>query len=190
MKGGLAAMAEAAQVIVESGVRLKGDLLLGRARPARGAGWAWRGPVGPGPPGNQGRRRDHHRAGVRHAARRGARSGRRSISRSTETRRVHVTSSLTPPDTPHPILAAVRLVNLMQARHNELRARQPIPYVGHESFFVGILQGGDFFNRWTNACRLVGTRRYGPENSYANVLAELRAMAAQVRAGDRGAGGR
>jgi acetylornithine deacetylase/succinyl-diaminopimelate desuccinylase-like protein len=86
---------------------------------------------------------------------------------------------LTPPGTPHPILAAVRLVNLMQARHNEL-SQIKIPYVGAESFFVGILQGGDFFNRWANACRLVGTRRYGPENSYGNVKKELQAMAAQV----------
>jgi acetylornithine deacetylase len=86
---------------------------------------------------------------------------------------------LTPPGTPHPILAAVRLVNLIQARHAEL-AKIPIPYVGPESFFVGIFQGGDFYNRWTNACKVVGTRRYGPENSYATVLAELGAMAAQV----------
>jgi acetylornithine deacetylase/succinyl-diaminopimelate desuccinylase-like protein len=44
-----------------------------------------------------------------------------------------------------------------------------------------MLHGGDFFNRWTNTCRLVGTRRYGPQNSFAGVEEELRAMATQVQ---------
>jgi acetylornithine deacetylase/succinyl-diaminopimelate desuccinylase-like protein len=177
MKGGLAAMAEAAQVIVESGVRLKGDLLL----VAHGLHEA--------PDGHGEDLSDLVRRGIKGDAviitelasdtlpvvGLGQAAFDFTITRPGESSH----ELLTPPDTPHPILAAVRLVNLMQTRHNEL-AHVKIPYVGHESFFVGILQGGDFFNRWTNACRLVGTRRYGPENSYANVLAELRAMAAQV----------
>ena len=177
MKGGLAAMAEAARVIAESGLRLKGDLLL----VAHGLHEA----------------PDGHGEDLSDLVRRGIKGDAVIITElASDTLPIvglgqaafdftitrHGESShelLTPPGTPHPILAAVRLVNLMQARHNEL-AQIQIPYVGPESFFVGILQGGDFFNRWTNACRLVGTRRYGPENSYANVLAELQALAAQV----------
>jgi acetylornithine deacetylase/succinyl-diaminopimelate desuccinylase-like protein len=177
MKGGLAAMAEAARVIVESGVRLKGDLLL----VAHGLHEA---------PGGHGQDLlNLVRRGIKGDAviitelasdtlpvvGLGQAAFEFAITRPGESSH----ELLTPPDTPHPILAAVRLVNLIQVRHNEL-AQAQIPYVGAESFFVGILQGGDFFNRWTNSCRLVGTRRYGPENSYANVLAELQAMATQV----------
>jgi acetylornithine deacetylase/succinyl-diaminopimelate desuccinylase-like protein len=177
MKGGLAAMAEAVRVIAESGVRLKGDLLL----VAHGLHEA--------PDGHGEDLVDLVRRGIKGDAviiaevasdtlpvvGLGQAAFDVTITRSGESSH----ELLTPPGTPHPILAAVRLVNLMQARHNELSHIQ-IPYVGAESFFVGILQGGDFFNRWTNACRLVGTRRYGPENSYDNVLAELKAMAARV----------
>jgi acetylornithine deacetylase/succinyl-diaminopimelate desuccinylase-like protein len=170
-------MAEAARVIVESGVRLKGDLLL----VAHGLHEA--------PDGHGEDLLDLVRRGVKGDAviitelasdtlpivGLGQAAFDFTITRAGESSH----ELLTPPGTPHPILAAVRLVNLIQARHAEL-AKIPIPYVGPESFFVGIFQGGDFYNRWTNACKVVGTRRYGPENSYANVLAELRAMAAQV----------
>lgn len=177
MKGGLAAMAEAARVIAESGIRLRGDLLL----VAHGLHEA---------PHGQGQDLlDLVRRGVKGDAviitevasdtlpvvGLGQAAFDFAITRPGESSH----ELLTPPGTPHPILAAVRLVNLMQARHAEL-AKVQIPYVGAESFFVGILQGGDFFNRWTNACRLVGTRRYGPENSYANVKQELLTMASQV----------
>lgn len=177
MKGGLAAMAEAARVIAASGVRLRGDLLL----VAHGLHEA----------------PDGHGEDLVDLVRRGIKGDSVIITEVasdtlpvvglgqaayefTVTRPGESSHELlTPSGTPHPILAAVRLVNLMQARHAEL-AKVQIPYVGAESFFVGILHGGDFFNRWTNACRLVGTRRYGPENSYDNVLAELTAMASQV----------
>ena len=177
MRGGLAAMAEAARVLGHSGVRLKGDLLL----VAHGLHEA--------PEGHGEDLLDLVRRGIKGDAviitevasdtlpvvGLGQAAFDFTITRPGESSH----ELLTPPGTPHPILAAVRLVNLMQARHDEL-SHIKIPYVGAESFFVGILQGGDFFNRWANACRLVGTRRYGPENSYDNVLAELNAMAAQV----------
>ena len=177
MKGGLAAMAEAARVIVESGMPLKGGLLL----VAHGLHEA----------------PDGHGEDLLDLVRRGIKGdaviitelasdtlpvvGLGQVAFDFAITRPGESSHelLTPPGTPHPILAAVRLVNLMQARHNEL-AQVKIPYVGPESFFIGILQGGDFYNRWTNACKVMGTRRYGPENSYANVLAELQTMAAQV----------
>jgi len=177
MKGGLAAMAEAARVISESGLRLKGDLLL----VAHGLHEA--------PDGHGEDLLDLVRRGIKGDAviitevasdtlpvvGLGQAIFDFTISRPGET--TH--ELLTPPATPHPILAAVRLVNLMQARNAEL-AQSPIPHVGAESFFIGMLHGGDFFNRWTNTSRLVGTRRYGPENSLAGVEEELRAMAAQV----------
>ena len=122
MKGGLAAMAEAAHVIVESGVRLKGDLLL----VAHGLHEA--------PDGHGEDLSDLVRRGINGDAviitelasdtlpvvGLGQAAFDFTITRPGESSH----ELLTPPDTPHPILAAVRLVNLMQARHNETRARQ------------------------------------------------------------------
>jgi succinyl-diaminopimelate desuccinylase len=179
MKGGLAAMAEAARVIVESGIRMRGDLLL----VAHGLHEA---------PDGQGQ-------DLTDLVRRGIKGDAAIIAELasdtlpiiglgqaafdfTVTRTGEATHELlTPAGTAHPILAAIRLVNLMQARQAEL-SKINIPYVGPESFFIGIFQGGDFYNRWTNACRLMGTRRYGPDNTYAGIKAELTGMAARVEA--------
>jgi len=179
MKGGLAAMAEAARVLAESRLRLKGGLLL----VAHGLHEA---PAA-------------HGEDLLNLVRRGIKGDAAIIAElASEALPIvglgqaayDITVSrsgdashelLTPAGTPHPILAAVRLVNLMQERQAEL-SRATIPYVGPESFFVGILQGGDFYNRWSNSCRVMGTRRYGPDNTYANVRKELEAMASRVEA--------
>lgn len=179
MKGGLAAMAEAARVLAESRLRLKGGLLL----VAHGLHEA---PAA-------------HGEDLLNLVRRGIKGDAAIITElASEALPIvglgqaayDITVSrsgdashelLTPAGTPHPILAAVRLVNLMQERQAEL-SRATIPYVGPESFFVGILQGGDFYNRWSNSCRVMGTRRYGPDNTYANVRKELEAMASRVEA--------
>jgi acetylornithine deacetylase/succinyl-diaminopimelate desuccinylase-like protein len=179
MKGGLAAMAEAARAIKESGTRLKGDLLL----VAHGLHEA----------------PDGHGEDIFDLVRRGIKGDAVIVTEvASDTLPVvglgqavyEFTMSrpgesshelLTPAGTAHPILAAVRMVNLMQERNAEYR-KVEIPRIGHESFFVGIFQGGDFFNRWTNSCRIVGTRRYGPDKTYADVKAELTGMAAQVQA--------
>jgi acetylornithine deacetylase/succinyl-diaminopimelate desuccinylase-like protein len=179
MKSGLAAMAEAARVIVESGVRMKGGLLL----VAHGLHEA----------------PDGHGEDLLDLVRRGVKGDAAIITELasdtlpivglgqaafdfTVTRPGEATHELlTPAGTPHPIMAAIRLVNLMQARQAEL-SKINIPYVGSESFFLGIFQGGDFYNRWTNACRLMGTRRYGPDNTYVGIKAELTGMAARVEA--------
>lgn len=179
MKGGLAAMAEAARVIVQTGIKLRGDLLL----VAHGLHEA---PTA-------------HGEDLSDLVRRGIKGDAAVITElASDTLPIvglgqavfDITVSrpgdathelLTPAGTPHPVLAAVRLVNLMEERHACL-LQAKIPHVGHESFFVGIFQGGDFYNRWTNACRVMGTRRYGPDNTYANVKAELLAMTARVEA--------
>jgi acetylornithine deacetylase/succinyl-diaminopimelate desuccinylase-like protein len=172
-------MAEAARVIAESGVPLKGDLLL----VAHGLHEA----------------PDGHGEDLTDLVRRGIKGDAVIITEisadvlpvvglglsifDATVRRPGEPSHelLTPPGTPHPIRGAVGLVNLMEARHAEL-ARTPLPYVGAESYFLGIMHGGDFFNRWTNACRVVGTRRYGPDTAFADVEAELRGMVRRVEA--------
>jgi acetylornithine deacetylase/succinyl-diaminopimelate desuccinylase-like protein len=79
----------------------------------------------------------------------------------------------TPPGTPHPLLAAARVVEAIRARNDELSAVEH-PWVGAETFFLGELHGGDFYNRHPTSCRLVGTCRWAPSSSLAAVEADFR----------------
>ena len=85
----------------------------------------------------------------------------------------------TPAGTPHPLLAAARVVEAIRRRTEEL-AKEEHPWVGSETYFIGELHGGDFYNRFPASCRIVGTRRWAPGNSLAAVEAEYRALLAEV----------
>jgi acetylornithine deacetylase/succinyl-diaminopimelate desuccinylase-like protein len=184
MKGGLAAIAEAVRVIKESGTRLKGDLLIiahGLHENPGGHGEDLINLVQKGIKGDA--------AIIAEVASDalpvfGLGQGMFDITVSRSGEASHELK--TPADTPHPILASVQMVNLMQAKHQELQAKPLLPYVGHESYFFGMFHGGDFFNRWTTSCNLVGTRRYGPGSTVDDIRAELAVMAKQVGA-DTGA---
>jgi acetylornithine deacetylase len=87
----------------------------------------------------------------------------------------------TPPGTPHPLLAAARVIEAIGRRTEEL-ALQEHPRVGAETYFVGEVHGGDFYNRFPASCRIVGTRRWAPGNSLAAVEEEYRALLDSVAA--------
>jgi acetylornithine deacetylase len=92
----------------------------------------------------------------------------------------------TPRGTPHPLHAAARVVEEVGRRRDELGLVDH-PWVGAETYFVGELHGGDFYNRFPTTCRIVGTRRWAPGNTLAAVEAEYRALLARVAA-DTGCG--
>jgi acetylornithine deacetylase/succinyl-diaminopimelate desuccinylase-like protein len=81
--------------------------------------------------------------------------------------------------TPHPLVAAAKVVDAIAARSNELAADEH-PWVGAETYFVGELHGGDFYNRFPTTCRIVGTRRWMPGNTLEAVDAEYRELLARV----------
>src|SRR5207253_1153643 len=85
----------------------------------------------------------------------------------------------TPPGTPHPLLAAARVVEAIRRRTEEL-AHEEHPLVGAETYFVGELHGGDFYNRFPTCARIVGTRRWAPGSSLPAVEAEYRALLARA----------
>ena len=85
----------------------------------------------------------------------------------------------TPPGTPHPLLAAARVVEAIRARAEELAAVEH-PWVGAETYFLGELHGGDFYNRHPTSCRLVGTCRWAPSSSLEAVEADFRELLARV----------
>jgi acetylornithine deacetylase/succinyl-diaminopimelate desuccinylase-like protein len=87
----------------------------------------------------------------------------------------------TPAGTPHPLHGAARLLDAISARNEELAANVH-PRVGAETYFVGELHGGDFYNRFPATCRVVGTRRWIPGNTLDAVEAEYRALLDRVAA--------
>jgi acetylornithine deacetylase/succinyl-diaminopimelate desuccinylase-like protein len=87
----------------------------------------------------------------------------------------------TPRGTPHPLHAAGRVVEAIAARNVELEAVEH-EWVGAETYFVGEVHGGDFYNRFPATCRVVGTRRWAPSNTFEAVEHEFRALLAGVAA--------
>ncbi len=85
------------------------------------------------------------------------------------------------PGTPHPIMAAGKVVEAIAARNLEL-SRVEHDLVGSETYFFGEVHGGDFYNRFPNTCRLVGTRRWAPGNDLAAVDAEFRELLSPIAA--------
>jgi len=85
----------------------------------------------------------------------------------------------TPRGTPHPIVAASRVIAAIAARSEELAANEH-EWVGAETYFLGEVHGGDFYNRFPTTCRLVGTRRWPPDRTLAEVETEFRALLASV----------
>ena len=88
---------------------------------------------------------------------------------------------LTPKGTPHPLHAAARAVEAIRARSEELAAVEH-PWVGAETYFVGELHGGDFYNRFPATARIMGTRRFAHGNTLEAVEEEYRSLLATVAA--------
>jgi acetylornithine deacetylase len=177
MKGGLAAITEAAWAIHDAGVQLGGDLLVsthGLHELPSGHGEDLLARV---------KRGDHGDAAI--VAECGSDTlpivGLGMAMWEVTIRRDgdvdHENS--TPRDTPHPILAGARLVRLIEERARTL-ARNVVEHAGPESLFVGEFHGGDFYNRFPNLCRVVGTRRWAPEVRFEDTRDELQALCDQV----------
>ncbi len=87
----------------------------------------------------------------------------------------------TPAGTPHPLLVAGKVIAAIEARTAEL-AETEHPWVGAETYFLGEVHGGDFYNRFPTSCRLVGTRRWQPGKPLDEVRAEYEALLAPIAA--------
>ena len=67
------------------------------------------------------------------------------------------------------------MIEAIRARAEELAAAEH-EWVGAETYFIGEVHGGDFYNRHPIECRLVGTRRWAPGNTLAAVEEEFDAL--------------
>ena len=87
--------------------------------------------------------------------------------------------TVTPPGTPHPLMAGHLAVELLQEKAAEL-AQDELPYLGTESIFIGRIQGGDYYNRLPTSCVIAGTRRFGPKRSLEEIRQEFDQLAVRV----------
>jgi acetylornithine deacetylase len=87
----------------------------------------------------------------------------------------------TPAGTPHPLLAAGRVITALEAWSAEL-AHDAREWVGAPTVFLGEVHGGDFYNRFANRCVLVGTRRWPPGEDRHDVERDFRARLAALAA--------
>jgi acetylornithine deacetylase/succinyl-diaminopimelate desuccinylase-like protein len=176
MKGGVACMFEAVHALQSAGVRLRGDLLVsthGLHELPAGHGEDLIARVRRGVHGDAALIPEITEVGSSRLAVIGLGAGMFDITISRPGPVWHETS--TPPGTPHPLLAAALLVRRLEERNRQL-AEHPLPHVGPESIFVGELHSGDFYNRLPTQARVVGMRRWGPQNTFEAVDADLRAL--------------
>ncbi|MBC8232155.1 M20/M25/M40 family metallo-hydrolase [bacterium] len=82
-------------------------------------------------------------------------------------------------DVVNPIWAGHRLLEVLRDGVEQL-THEPYEYVGPDSLFIGIFEGGDFYNRVTQKCRIVGTRRHTPKRTVADVRNELESAVQQI----------
>jgi len=174
MKGGLVAMVHAAAALRKSGVRLKGDLwltgVIGHETPAGK---------------KEGPRRliTQLRAGAIRADAILIVEGPCAIwaaSLGSTIYKVTIHSPRGPihtikvPFAANPACWAGRLLHELAELEQNFAAVPPHPLCGREQVNVGILRGGDYMNRLPTPIEIVGTWRWQPGKTHANVAAQLK----------------
>jgi acetylornithine deacetylase/succinyl-diaminopimelate desuccinylase-like protein len=81
----------------------------------------------------------------------------------------------TSPGTPHPISIASEVVSELD-RLNAVLEKQWIEDIGYESYFVGRVTSGQFFNQLPSKAVLEGVRRYGPTKMFEQIEQEFREL--------------
>lgn len=80
------------------------------------------------------------------------------------------------PFSENPIRFVGDLIQRINAFQDELDASSGHPLAGPERMDVGIVNAGDYFNRTPTQCVLTGTRRWAPGRTAEEVLAEMKEL--------------
>jgi len=172
MKSGIAAMLEAAQILLENQVPLKGTLILATHT-------LHEAPVG-------------HMEGLRDLIRRGdvfrdaalvAEGGYDSVAVAGKGQALFEVTVSRPGEVmhenvarqqrvPNPLEHAVRIAAQLLERGKAL-AQFEHPLLGPETYFLGQVHGGDFYNRVPTQAFLNGTYRYWPDKTWEDVECEV-----------------
>ena len=182
MKGGLAVIAEAARILAASGLPLRGKLL------CTTHGWH-EAPVGSGE-GVRALIAEGH-VGDAVLVAEGASDSIPVMGRGMAIYQCHLSregqvthENSTVVGTPHPLFAIAALADGIEQLQAQL-TQDVHPQLGCETIFLGQIHGGDFYNRFPTEAMLQGTRRYFPENSFADVQQQFEKLT-EVVANERG----
>ncbi len=172
MKSGIAAMVEAARVLIESGIKLAGNLVLVthslheapvghmeglKLMLARGDIFGDAALVCEG--------------GFNRLAIRGKGQALFEIDITREGEVMHENAAR-PRGVSNPADHAVKVAAAMQRRHAEL-AEKDDDLLGPETYFLGQIHSGDFYNRVPTHAFLNGTHRYWPDKEWLDVETEV-----------------
>ncbi len=175
MKSGIAAMLEALRLIVKSGTKLDGNLILAthslheapvgnmeglRALIARGDVFLDAALVAEG--------------GFDGLFIRGKGQALYEISITREGEIMHENAA-SPLHKSNPLHHAARICGNILCRHSEL-AQAGDTLLGPETYFIGQIHGGDFYNRVPTRAFVNGTYRYWPDKTWDDVEHELKAL--------------
>ena len=176
MKGGMASLLGAAKAIVESGIRLEGDLwvtaVVGHEEPEADKD----GPKAMIEDLNNGRLGGDRILIVEGPDALWVMSMGSMVWTIEMTSPRGGTHTQYVPFSENPIRFVGDLIQRIHEWQGELDQGAVHPLAGAERIDVGIVEAGDYFNRTPGTCRLVGTRRWSPGKTAGECLAELEAL--------------
>ena len=82
----------------------------------------------------------------------------------------------------NPICFLGKLIGRVDAKQRELDEGLSHPLAGHERIDLGIVQAGDLYNRTPARCTMVGTRRWAPGKTVADIRRELAELVEPIAA--------
>ncbi|MHB8294614.1 MAG: M20 family metallopeptidase [Acidimicrobiales bacterium] len=177
MKGGLAGVLEAIRALRDSGIVLRGDVLV----TAHGMHEA--------PSGDQRTLRSLLRKGVAGDAAVIVELAHEELPIGARGMSIFKIRALSEGDALHevelsdpganPLSVVSKLLARLERRASELR-RMALPVVGADSIFIGQVHGGDFYNRVPTQAEVVGTWRYAAPISVETVRDELATLCTEL----------
>ncbi|TFJ92093.1 M20 family metallopeptidase [Lentibacillus salicampi] len=85
----------------------------------------------------------------------------------------------TPEGTPHPISVMSDVIRSLDKKNKELNDIY-IEDIGYGSYFIGNATSGELYNQMPKTATLEGVRRYGPEQTFEDVEAEIKSLMDKV----------
>ena len=177
MKGGMASMLGAAKAIIDSGTRLRGDLVLSAVGGHEETIARKDGPLALIADINSGRIAADRILIVE------GRDALWVMSMGSMVFTIHLDSdrggmhTQYVPFSQNPLRHVGDLLAAIQSHQEHLDATTDHPLAGAERIDVGSVHGGDYFNRTPTRCTLMGTRRWCPGRNAQQVLEEIEALA-------------
>jgi acetylornithine deacetylase/succinyl-diaminopimelate desuccinylase-like protein len=182
MKGGMAALLGTARALINSGIKLKGDLLLSAVVGHEGAIAKKDGPRAFVADLQSGRITADAiliAEGAEELWVMSMGSANFTIHLDSDSGGTHTDNT---PFKRNPICFLGKLIESVHEKQRELDEGVNHPLAGHERIDLGIVQAGDLYNRTPARCTVVGTRRWAPGKTATDIRRDLAGMVEPIAA--------